>query len=386
MVGGGGGGGCSSSVPYNSGNPSTAGGGGGSGGYIECVLTGLNSTYTTLSLSVGSGGAAVSAGNVGNAGTATTVTAGSGATALSLSAGGGGGGSQGTTSQDTGGAPGTNTVTIPSTVQSYYQVSGSSGGNGQFQNPGGSSMGGNGGPSYFGGGGKGGFYSLTTSGTAYGSGGGGCGAPPASAGAGAPGVVIITYFTQSGLPTNYTATAPLSMSGTTLSIAAATTSAAGVVQVGSGLSVSSGVISAAIAFLQFRCYNNPTNLASPDATNRYTFGTGSSVTMYKNYANVNGNITSPFNTANGRFACPVSGSYFITAWTAGHTVSPIGSVYLFRGTAIQQRIQFNSPNCFISTSLYAQQNDIIIITLDSGDVTTGSSDMANFSISLIANF
>jgi hypothetical protein len=68
--------------------------------------------------------------------------------------------------------------------------------------------------------------------------------------AGAPGVVIITYFTQSGLPTNYTATAPLSMTGTTLSIAAATTSATGVVSVPSanGLSVNgSGVLAMGLA-------------------------------------------------------------------------------------------------------------------------------------------
>jgi len=75
----------------------------------------------------------------------------------------------------------------------------------------------------------------------YGAGGGGS-RYGGTGGNGGPGVVIITYFTQTGLPTNYTATAPLSMTGTTLAIAAATSNAPGVVQVGSGLSVSSGVV------------------------------------------------------------------------------------------------------------------------------------------------
>jgi len=240
MVGGGGSGGY---APTSS--AAAGGAGGGAGGYIRATLnvsSGSNITYT-----VGTGGAAPSTATTGSAGTSTTISYG-GNTATAN--GGAGPYYSSATNPVPGGVGGTVSIGTLA-VNSSLQVTGGSGGTSVDGAGGG---GGTGGSSYFGGGGSGcGVYSgawyVAQAGQAYGSGGGGGGGGGTSyypGAAGAPGVVIITYFTQSGLPTNYTATAPLSMTGTTLSIAAATSNAPGVVQVGSGLSVNSnGVLSVA---------------------------------------------------------------------------------------------------------------------------------------------
>jgi len=211
MVGGGGSGGAPSSGVYGS-------SGGGAGAYIECILTGMTTAYTILSFSVGLGGSSVTGSSAGNAGGATTITGGSGANALSLSAGGGSGGVYNSCG---GGSGGTCTVTQPTsgTLQSLIQVSGSWGGGGDPTGQNGNSApGGVGGTSYFGGAGTGGIYGGTKSAVGYGSGGGGAGGGDAQSGAGYGGVIIITYFSASGLPAQYTTAAPLALNGTALSL------------------------------------------------------------------------------------------------------------------------------------------------------------------------
>jgi len=238
LVGGGGGGGNGNS--YSS-------GGGGAGGYIRAMMNvtaSSNITYTA-----GSGGAAQSTNSAaGNAGSATTVSYGT----ITLTANGGGGGQigSGTITEGGGGLGGSTSV---SNLSTYIA---NNGGDGTFGGPYNNpyvqwSSGGTGGASYFGGGGTGSYTSTAAkAGSAYGAGGGGGGNVSGGGGnigaAGAGGVVIITYYTQSGLPINYMATAPLSMLGSTLSVAAASTSNTGVVQI-DGTSIvanASNVISA----------------------------------------------------------------------------------------------------------------------------------------------
>lgn len=230
---GGGGGGGTLTSPY-------AAGGGGAGGYFEAILNvsaGLNLVCT-----IGAAGAseANSINTAASAGGNTTIVI-SGTTVLT---GSGGNGGVANTSV-AGGDGGIGGNTAYSLTGSYVQSTSMilcNGGDGD------SAIGlnstpdsGNGGASYFGGGGIAARITLGgANGNAFGSGGGGGrygNGVTSVGGTGAPGVVIISYFTQSGLPTNYTATAPLSMSGTTLTIANATTSAPGVVKAVDGYSI-----------------------------------------------------------------------------------------------------------------------------------------------------
>ena len=214
---GGGGGGTSA-------NGFDAGGGGGAGAtQIWCgsVTPGQALTYT-----VGAGGAGGTAA-AGSTGGNTTVTY---STQTYILANGGGGGQKPGSYSTTGGIGGT-----CGTALAQINVPG---GDGQTTNlVGNYRPGTNGGPSYWGGGGTGGngdYFNAGKNAVTYGAGGGG-GRAGDVGGSGGAGVVIITYFTQSGLPTNYTASAPLSMSGTTLSLG-----------VGTGLSVAGGTLNVAL--------------------------------------------------------------------------------------------------------------------------------------------
>jgi hypothetical protein len=242
--GGGGGAGGSASAPYGA-------SGGGAGGFVQATINVQNIANITYNVGAGGAGGASSSSGSHTSGTAGSSTIFGNTAAVSITCTGGGAGviqSGNTVSlSGNGGLP---TISGTATVSSLIVTGGDGHIINTFNNdndP--SSMGG--GASYFGGGGSGGSSDMSSgvitktpqNGKAYGSGGAGGRNPAPSAGSGASGVVIITYFTQSGLPNNYTATAPLSMSGTALSIAAATTSAPGVVQVGNGLSVSSGTLS-----------------------------------------------------------------------------------------------------------------------------------------------
>jgi len=200
LVGGGGSGGNSANTsPYGS------SGGGGAGGYFRLVL---NSTLAS-SLSYG----------VGAAGNNTTVTY-NGYTYTATAGGAGGINNVSSTYPGVGGVGGVPSFSANTACLSALVVNGGDGqAGGNLVNGTSSVYGGTGGASYFGSGSKGGpAGAAAANATAYGSGGGGGGNSTGTGGAGAPGVVIITYFTQSGLPTNYTATAPLSMSGTTLTM------------------------------------------------------------------------------------------------------------------------------------------------------------------------
>jgi hypothetical protein len=225
MVGGGGGGSGGGTL-YGSTAYDIGGGGGASGTAIVTlnVTPGQNLAYTVGA--GGTGGAAYSAPStsptVGLSGGSSSITFG---TSVITSPGGGGASVNGTNLNpcSTGGSGSLPTVSIPaSAVVSQVLVKGGDGNVGSTPSIGNTDgVGGSGGSSYWGGGGMGGHVNIATSGSAYGSGGGGgknITAPLGSGAAGAPGVVIITYFSQSGLPTTYTATAPLIMSGTALSI------------------------------------------------------------------------------------------------------------------------------------------------------------------------
>ena len=252
LVGGGGGGSGGANIsPYT-------GAGGGAGSYTRAIISvtpGSSVTYT-----VGAGGAggiyAAGGGYPGGSGTQTTISS----TNVTLKTNGGSGAGAYSASVDAqGGAGGIYTNTVTGNITSCLDVQG---GDGYWI--GNTACGGNGGCSYFGGPGKAAQVNVQSfnanNSAAYGAGGSG-GRATSNSSAGANGAIIITYFTQSGLPNNYTASAPLSMSGTTLSIANATTSAPGVVQVGTGLSVSGSSMSslASTSFGAFNLGAPPTN-------------------------------------------------------------------------------------------------------------------------------
>lgn len=149
------------------------GGGGGSGGYIECVQTGLVSG-STMTITIGQGGAAVSSGN-GNSGGSTST--GGGATATG---GGGGGGSN----LFAGGAGGGGAIANGITTGIIF--GGMDGGDGNSSAP---LPGGNGGGPFGGRGATGNAFN----GIGPGGGGGGCPSGYVS-GAGANGAVILQFL------------------------------------------------------------------------------------------------------------------------------------------------------------------------------------------------
>jgi len=225
MVGGGGGGaGGIGTVTYVS-------GGGAAGSYVKATINVSN--ISSLTYTVGGSAAGGAGGADGTAGNSTILTATNTALVNITAAGGESGKAAPSMFTGRGGLGQTSTIS-GSAINSSLSVVGGDG----FSGAGGYNINdesaGNGGASFFGGGGRGGLdgYGVPSqagcNGNAYGSGGGG-GRGGYIGGNGAQGLIIITYFTQSGLPTNYTATAPLSMTGSTLSIANATSSAPGVV-------------------------------------------------------------------------------------------------------------------------------------------------------------
>ena len=301
-VGGGGGG----SQCGNTNN--CAGGGGGAGQYARFTLA--VTPTTTISYTVGTGGGVGGSYNAaGSDGTATTVSYSTRSTTSTCNGGSGGGAAVAGTIAGTGGVGGFGGA-ISGTYYSYFSIDGGDG-NGGTPPPTSNAGAGSAGASYFGGG------TSTSSGKAYGSGGIGSVGGNLTATAGAPGVVIITYFTQSGLPTNYTATAPLSMTGTTLSIAAATSNAPGVVQVGSGLSVSSGVISLPQNYICFGI-----NVATAVGT---CAGSSSSSVIYMKQG--------PISIAStGIITCGAAGLYQVSLSSVGGTQ---GNVYVrYNGVAL----------------------------------------------------
>jgi len=220
--GGGGGGGTTNNGYYN-------GAGGGAGGYARFVVNTVTSGSLTITVGAyGAYGASGATGANGSTGGNTTVT-GTGVSVTAYGGGGGNGGNNGTGAAyrvPPPGIGGSATATTSTAIVGNFV--GISGGSGQTSGVdlAGAAAGSNGGTSYFGGCGIGVVQNQPSTATAisgdapsnaYGGGGGG-GRYSANGGNGAGGVVIITYFSASGLPAQYTATAPLSMSGTTLSL------------------------------------------------------------------------------------------------------------------------------------------------------------------------
>jgi hypothetical protein len=208
-------------------SPYASGGGGGAGGYLDVILDATvasSLSYTTKTQANGTGSMSITYNG-------STFSCTPGYSAISYN---------GTNVPGEGGAGGIGVLPASGYMHGFVSAGGDGGGGGNVWNGVSSAVGGQGGASFFGSGGKSGY--AGTNGVAYGSGGSGAGAT-GTGGNGAPGVIIISYMNASGVPNTYNTTAPLSMSGTTLSIANATTSAPGVVQVGSGLSVNAGVVS-----------------------------------------------------------------------------------------------------------------------------------------------
>ena len=214
MVGAGGGGSCGANSSAGS---QSSGAGGGAGGYIKTIIS--VTSGSSISYTVGTGGAGSStASTSGGTGNSTTITYNSN----TATANGGSGGTQNANNYPgLGGSGGTVSSPFTNSVTSI-------GGSGTLGTQSATNVniigGGTGGSSYFGGGGYGAGYNASATlvasqaGQAYGSGGGSGGSTLNTAGsAGAPGVIILTYFSASGLPTNYTVSAPLSLSGTNLS-------------------------------------------------------------------------------------------------------------------------------------------------------------------------
>ncbi len=169
------------------GTTAQAGAGGGAG--ASAKWAGPVTPGTTITGSIGVGGAAGTSGNNGGAGGNTTIVI-NGAT-ITLTGGGGGNASGGVAS---GGSPGTGSLS--GTLSGLLLNSGGFGGDGS--QPALSTYGGMGGGSLFGGGGRGdvgaGGGSAPSNGLAYGSGGGGSYNGNFTAGAGAAGVVTFRYY------------------------------------------------------------------------------------------------------------------------------------------------------------------------------------------------
>lgn len=209
------------------------GGGGGAGQYVNAIIA--VTPGQSITFVIGSGGAAVSQTNnttpvAGNNGTATTISA----TNASISLQPGGGGrliTQGANYAAAGGDGGTGTSVSGSNIIYYAFINGGGGGAAAASSASADSTGGIGGASFFGGG-TGGRAQTNTygGGGAYGGGGGGgCsgGSSQTSSIAGSPGIAFITYLQPSGIPATYTVSAPLSLSGSNLSIPQASSSTNG---------------------------------------------------------------------------------------------------------------------------------------------------------------
>jgi hypothetical protein len=219
MVGGGGAGG------YAPGSDA-GGGGGGAGQYIRgnlIVTPGTNITYV-----VGTGTPSVTSAVTGAVGGSTTLTYNS----VTVTANGGTSSSYSANNNPRyGGLGGSGTTSAASLFSDYVEIVGGDGQTSSASSLGGG--GGTGGASYFGGGGSGGGvrgieqnWLSPQNGKVYGSGGGGgvwligASATAKVSGAGANGVIILTYFSQAQLPNTYTPVAPLSFSGSNLQLTA----------------------------------------------------------------------------------------------------------------------------------------------------------------------
>jgi len=255
IVGGGGGGGGGGATVQEAGG----GGGGGAGAYTKAVINVSSSnTYTIVVGAGGAGGTSTSGAtntNGSNGSNGSNSTFGLSSTLL-ITANGGSGGLKPYYNQpnpvDTGandawaagwggigGAVSSITDTSNVTV-SILQSAGGSGDDASTNTGRNFEVGGTGGSSYFGSGGRGqnDEINAVSPGLAIGSGGGGgCSQFPINGGAGASGAVIITYLSANGLPPVYTATAPLAMAGTALTL-----------NVGTGLSVSGGSLCSAAQY------------------------------------------------------------------------------------------------------------------------------------------
>jgi len=370
--GGGGGGGAGATVQAYGG-----GGGGGAGAYTKAVVN--VSSGNTYSIIVGAGGAG---GTSTSGGTNTGGTNGSNgsnssfglSSSLLISANGGSGGTKPLYNQTNpadsgpndawsagwGGIGGTvasitdtNSVTI-----SILKSAGGSGDDASINTGRNFELGGTGGASYFGSGGRGQNDEIVdlTPGMAIGSGGGGgCAQFPMNGGAGASGAVIITYFTQTGLPVTYAATGPLSMSGTTLSIANATSSSAGVVQPdGTSLVLSGNVLSSGNSKAFFFANNSGTSSGTCQWASPLAASVGYSLTV-----------------SNTTVTMTVAGTYFISYCCrifASGVCSPYA--YIYKNGALVTKMDgtnFQSANdvpLCITTCVTLSGTDTLTFTFD----------------------
>jgi len=232
-------GGAGYGYPTNT-SPYASGGGGGAGGYLEAIIdSSLASslTYSTVTQANGTGTMTLTYN-----GNTFSCTPGYSAVGNSFNPG-------------LGGSGGSGVLPASGYLQGFVSAGGDGGCGTNVMNGVNTAAGGTGGASYFGSGGKGGYNGAGTTGSAWGSGGGGA-SVTYSGGNGAPGVIIISYMNPNGVPNTYTASAPLSMTGTTLTIAAAASNAVGVIQPDNiTTAVSAAGVLAAAAPFRNRVYN-----------------------------------------------------------------------------------------------------------------------------------
>jgi hypothetical protein len=149
----------------------------------------------------------------------------------------------------------------------------------------------------------------------------------------------------------YTVSAPLSLSGTALSVANATTSAPGVVQVGSGLSVSGGVLSVPQNYISFGINTN--------GSTGYRAGSSSTSVVYMKQGPIS--IDSA-----GIITCGAIGLYAISFSSVGAVQ---GNVYVrYNGASLASGLQYGS--CY----LYGWVNAGLTVYIK----TTSASDTIDF--------
>ena len=176
----------------------------------------------------------------------------------------------------------------------------------------------------------------------------------------------------------YTASAPLSISGTTLSIANATTSSAGVVRVGAGLSVNgSGVISLSGSYLNCQI--------SSVTSNRVVFSTSfmSSSTTFT--------VVSYSSLANAGIQVPAAGIYLITVSlnvdSTGASMKGslyVGSVLISEGIQMWGSGQSSGMSFTGIANVSTTSTDIINITTSNASVLSSApSAISNICITRI---
>jgi len=131
------------------------------------------------------------------------------------------------------------------------------------------------------------------------------------------------------------------------------------------------IISGAVNTAQtnIRYYGSQGQTSAPNDTIYTIIGTNNTTTLI----NTASNGATPFNTTNGRFTAPFSGMYLIHTFCNGQTVAPIFNLRHYRGTSTSFQpwgsgLPNTNSNGSMTWAYYLTANDVIILTLASGDI------------------